>query len=790
MKLNEDKKTEYVPNVTDVGTNVSDVVVCATRVVFEKNGFVIFYCNGNFSVKGNFSGNIVPGLNYKVSGLVGTYGRIYQISADSIELVKDEESIYPIIASFLMNNFDGIGERIGLAIAKAYGKDILEELLKRPKSVAKSIHGLSEKRAVSMSDKISESQHYLEIVLNLRLLGLSEDQASKAYKMFGLTCYDEISTNPYKLLRIEGIGFESCEYIAEGLDIDKFDPMRIHGAILSVLNEVHYVSGNTYVMPGVLKNGVRNIIFDRSNRPCDTCNKQITCNLITSECELFEASFKEALELGVRLDDTVIYKFKDNKCTSCEFDDPDSRIALKRIFKIEVGIKGMIESFLNADIPKFNEKLARSVVKDLSEKSGIELDAKQTEAILMCMREPFSIITGGPGTGKTTITGILSSHFSNEKIPCYFCAPTGRAAKRLSEAIGREAHTIHRLLEVRPGDGEQGFVFGRNHNNPLDARVIVVDEASMVDNSLFLALLRAIKPDSSLILIGDPDQLPSVGPGKLLSDLLSCSSIPRAELIYVFRQKDESSIAANAYRILKGESLIGNDDDFVIINTKSEEESLKKVFELQEKYRKEDFVILSPTKQYTIGTAILNQEIQALEADMTLPSITVGSRGVFREKDRVMQIKNDYNIEFYDTLTGEVDTGVYNGELGTIESINELEKSVKVLFDDGRKVTYTSKTLEDIDLAYAMTVHKAQGCEFDYIVLCLGKMSSKLINRKILYTAVTRGKKKVIIIDGAGILGRMIKSSDKDQRLSSLKDFLAIVDNKRSKKRADLEGST
>ncbi len=776
--MKDEKDNKFIPQADDVGTIVSDVIVCASKVVFEKNGFVIFYC-GTFSVKGNFAGSIVPGLNYKVSGEIGLYGRVVQITASKIELLEDGESKTPIIASFINNNFEGVGEKTGLLMAERFGENILEELLKRPKSTAKEIRGLSEKRAKAMSDKITAKKDQLEQILALRLFGLTEDQAAKAYDHFGITAYPEVSVNPYKLLRIDGVGFETCEYLAGKLDIDKFDPMRILGAILCILNETHYSSGNTYILPEILKIAVRRMIF--SDDICGTCTDRITCNMVTSECNKFDEAYKEAMDLGKKLDDLVVYRFADNKCKGCEPSEEGARVAIKKIFRTEAGIKYEVESFLNAQVPEFNREEALTIIEKLSKSHNIELDDLQKEALLMCFKEPFSIITGGPGTGKTTITGLLASHLKEKKISCLFCAPTGRAAKRLSEAIGFEAHTIHRLLEVRPMSGEEGFAFGRNANNPLDARVIVVDETSMVDNSLFLALLRAIKPDSSVILIGDPNQLPSVGPGDLLSDLLSCRKIPRCELKYVFRQQNESSIAANAYRILNGENLIGNDDDFMIINPSSEEEGLEKIFDLFGKNKGTDMAILSPTKQNIMGTAYLNKELQAVAADLTSPSLTLGSRGVLREDDRVMQIKNDYNIEYFDPITNKTDTGVYNGELGEIIRINELNRSIEVMFDDGRKVIYSGKTLEDIDLAYAMTVHKSQGCEFDLVILALGKMSPKLLNRKLLYTAVTRGKKKVVIVDSEGMLQKMLRSTDISRRNTSLSDFLKIIDNKEEK---------
>lgn len=771
-------KNLYLPAMSDIGTTVTDVIVVVSNVVFCKNDFYIFYCKGGFSVKGNFSGTIVSGLNYKISGLVGQYGKILQITASSIELLEDDAADCGIIASFLRSNFDGIGEKTGLCMAEEFGRNIIEELYKRPKSVAKKINGLSENRAMSISQSISEDKEYYCQILNLRLLGLSEENSKKAFNMFGIACSDEVARNPYLLLRIDGVGFETCEYLARDMELDRFDKMRVLGAILCVLNELHYSSGNTFIYPEELKHGVRELLFSKGKSNCDTCTSRITCDLNTNECEFFDTAFLDAVLYGVENDDIVVYHFENNKCSGCGIAEKNARIAIKRIFRVEAKIKAEVESFVTAKKADFNRSKAIEVINRLSLRQCITLDDKQVDALCMCMSEPISIITGGPGTGKTTITGILAEHFSDKKIDCLFCAPTGRAAKRLSEAIGQDAHTIHRLLEVRPNSGDEGFILCKNQDNPLDARVIVVDEASMVDNSLFLALLRAIKPGSSLILIGDPNQLPSVGPGNLLEDLLSCSSIPRTELKYVFRQEDESSIAANAYRILNGEPLIGNSTDFQIIDVASENEALLKVFEIFKRHKDEDMAILSPTKQYDMGTISLNKEIQSIAAKYDANSISVGS-SFYREHDKIMQIKNDYNLEFFDEFTNELTTGVYNGEIGVITKINELSKTIEVVFDDGKKVLYEGKTLDDIDLAYAMTVHKAQGCEFDTVVISLGKMSYRLLNRKLLYTAVTRGKKQVIIVNCNNALQRMLKSVDVNKRQTSLADFLHIIDSRR-----------
>ncbi|MBR6484165.1 MAG: AAA family ATPase, partial [Clostridiales bacterium] len=475
----------------------------------------------------------------------------------------------------------------------------------------------------------------------------------------------------------------------------------------------------------------------------------------------------------------VVYRFIDGRCEGCDESDDGSFIAHKRYFAAEASIKKEISGFLEAGSVLPDRKKADKKIRSVAEQAGLSLSERQLDAVYLCLYSPIAIVTGGPGTGKTTITRILAEHLKKEKISCCFCAPTGRAAKRLSEASGVKASTIHRLLEIKrgPDEGEDVFV-GKNSNDPIDARVIIVDESSMVDTLLFDLLLKAIKPDSSLILIGDPDQLPSVGPGNVLSDLISCGSVPKVKLEYVFRQSDESSIASNAVRILRGEDLVGNDTDFRIIREDTDEEALKTVKELALKEKGEDLVILSPTKQNLLGTVSLNGELQELMKEKDADHIRAGKDLTLHPGDRVMQIKNNYSIEYFDPAVMETRTGVFNGEIGQVIKGDFLLGTCSILFDDGKTVIYDRKMLEDIDLSYAMTVHKAQGCEFDNVIIALGKMNYKLFSSKILYTAVTRGKKNVSIVYSGNNLSRMIKSRGDDERDTSLKDFLALLEKR------------
>ena len=753
----------FKPSSEDIGTEFKDMIVVAVKKIYGNNGFVIFACSGNYTVKGNYSSDIAEGAKYKVSGKVGLYGKQIQLSATSIEPLEEEKETASFIASFLKDYFDGMGQKTADKLASLYGEEVLDVLLERPREAAKNVSGLSSVRAMTYSGLIDSDRLYLDTLMNLRILGLSRSQSEDVFEEFGISACDEIDKNPYVLLRCHGIGFESCERIALHKGADKIDPLRFAGAIECVLRELHAVTGNTWFEPLDIKGRAMKILF--GNEAFDS--------------RLTDPVYDEAEETGVKQKRFVIYRFNSGKCEGCRSDEPGSRIALRMYFISEVSIKRELESFIKAKTVLPDRNAAIRKINKIASDMNIVPDDKQLQALMLCMYQPIAVITGGPGTGKTTITGILAEHFRRENISCEFCAPTGRAAKRLSEASGMKANTIHRLLQMNSDEGESVH-FGRNRDNPIDARVIVVDEASMIDTLVFSALLDAIGKNASLILIGDPDQLPSVGAGSILDDILSCEAVPRVSLEYIFRQDDESSIASNSCRILKGETPIGNDSDFMILRCDNDFEALE---ELKKIYvpmaqRDEDVVILCPTKQNILGTLSLNTELQELITGESEEAVKISDSVTIRSGDKVMQIRNNYKIEYYDPEEGEVVKGIFNGETGKAAGKDFMTGKYDILFDNGRRVGYEKKMLSDIDLAYAMTVHKAQGCEFDTVIIALGKMNIKLSNRKLLYTAVTRGKKKVIIIDSGNRLMKMCAGRDETVRQTSLKDLLSIVNGR------------
>lgn len=751
-------------NTEDIGKELDGVIVTAVKLIFERNGFVIFACKGGFTVKGTIPGSIVEGVDYKISGTVTTYNEQMQISAAFIEAVDDEDTDKAQIAAFLKDTFDGVGEKTAKRLAETYGDEVLEAIVNDPDSVASEVSGITAEKASEVADMLQEDPVYYHTLLKLRKLGLSAVKSRKIYDSFGDECIDRISSNPYILMHIAGIGFDTCEFIAKKLNTEPLSISRFEGAIVSVTGSLHEETGDTFLAPAVVRNRTASLLSKDTGGSIPE--------------QIFEGLYTDAIERAVADRFIIVYRFVDGKCAGCSESDEGARISSRTYFGTELTIKKEIESFLNARKVIPDEKKMRKKIRDMGDQRGIELDKKQEDALYMSMYSPLSIITGGPGTGKTTITSILAQHFREKGIECEFCAPTGRAAKRLSEAAGVKACTIHRLLEMSaPSDDEdevQETFFGRNKSNPLECRVVVADEASMIDIFLFKALLDALPSGSSLILVGDPEQLPAVGAGNVLADLISCPSIPCVRLEYVFRQDEESSIASNAVRILNGQAPVAG-EDFEIISVPSDEEALGYIRRLSEDNKDSDHAILCPTRRNTLGTENLNLLLQRSHNDEAQEPSNIRADLKLYPGDNVMQIKNNYSIEYYDPSSGEVQRGVFNGEMGKFKGFDVLTGKYDIIFDGDRKIGYDKKKMADIELSYAVTVHKAQGCEFDKVTIALGKMNYKLSNRKLLYTAVTRGRNKVTIVDSSGRLGKMLASDTDVSRNTSLKDFLTIV---------------
>lgn len=746
----------------DIGKRIEDAAVVAVKKIYGNNGFVIFACDGGYTVKGVLGAEVIEGAGYTVTGTVGEYNGKLQISAESITLIPSEDNEEKIIASFLEDEIEGLGGKSASALASKYGNDVIGMLIDEPNKVASDIAGISLRKAKKISTELEGNREDLEVLLQLRHYGMSKNQSNMVLFDLGRECVNDIKRNPFVLMRIKGIGFDICDRAAGKLNGDPCAVPRIAAAIETVLSDLHVRTGNTWFEPLDIR--AKTLTFLRGNG-----TEELPSDAV-------DAAFPAAVEYAVAAHTVAVYRFAEDKCAACSFEDEGARIALHGYLKNEVGIKQQIESFVNAKRKDTDRDHTMKVIDKLSREQDIELDDLQKEALFLCMTSPITIVTGGPGTGKTTITGILARHLKQKKIKAVYCAPTGRAAKRLTEAAGVKASTIHRLLEMNADDGE---AFGRNRDNPINARAVIVDEASMVDTVLFYALLRAIRPDASLILIGDPDQLPSVGPGNILADLLSVDCIPHVRLEYVFRTNEDSSIASNSVRILQGEDPVEG-PDFNVIETNGEDEAYDTALALYSRYAKakEDFAVLCPTKQNMLGTVSLNEAVQKMMTGRSRDKIKVRSDYTVRPGDRIMQVKNNYKIEYYDPENMETGRGIFNGEIGIVESVDFMTGEALIEFDGGRRIRYDKKLLADTDLAYAVTVHKAQGCEFDNVIIVLGQMNRLLSNRKLFYTAVTRGKKNVTVIDSGGRMSKMVSGRYTETRRTSLSDLLKIMEKR------------
>ena len=768
-------------SVEDIGSEIEDAKVTCIKVFCPRkaNNFVSFLCDGRFTVAGKSKVDIVEGGSYIISGKVTEWNNRPQVTLKKIS-VDEEAGDSLLIASFLSDNISGLGKTTAEALASRFGKEVLKVLTETPELASTEVSGLSSSRAMAICDQLVEEYEFFEQGLEAKLMGFSQAQIKMLKNLDKLDC-EEIRKTPFALMGHGVAGFELLDRIALGEGVSPVAKERIAAALYQSCMYLHEETKSTALVPQDVRKRALEYVNSHESK-------------ITSE--QFTEVFRDAAAMAIEDKKIAVYKYDSGKCAVCDVEDPDARFATMSYFASELAIERRINEMLKSKtVPPPRDESDR-IMKEVASDLGIIPDKSQLDALYLCMYSPISVITGGPGTGKTTIMGVLGEYFRRSKISCVFAAPTGRAAKKLSEACGSEASTIHRLLGVRrtintddedlPDDRSgqyNSLLFAHGKDNPIICRVIVIDEMSMVDTMLMRHLLDATDKGTSIILVGDPDQLPSVGCGDILRDLLSCRSIPSIRLEALHRQSDDGSIAANANLILEGNEPKSSGDDFEIISCKSEEEAQETIARLVLEHKNEDLICLTPTKNENValGTVQLNKLIQALEVKDDIKVLKRGQSLVLHIGDKVMQNKNDYSTEWIDPVTGEVLQGIFNGELGVISDIDPLKGSVTITFDEGKTAEYKGKLLDNIDLAYAVTVHKSQGCEFDRVIIALGKMNALLYKRSLLYTAVTRGKMNVTIVECEGTLGKFLRAPKGDTRETCLRDLLKTVDYRRNK---------
>lgn len=639
----------------------------------------------------------------------------------------------------------GIGEKMAQRIVEHFGLETFDIMQYQPLRL-KEVPGIGESKATTIADAFKEQRELREIILFLTQYGITPNYAIKIYKKYGEQTIPFLQENPYRLAEdVVGIGFKKADHIARTMGIPPTSKYRIHAAVKYVLNSFHG-EGHTFAPRRELIQG--------------------TMNLVQCDSHLVEDAIQHlALDQKIHLERSgedfniysMAYYYAEAYCC-------------KKIIELTQGTFESVKLNLEDEIEKIEQE------------GKIHLADKQKEALRQSLCNGILVITGGPGTGKTTIINTLIQIFEKLNAEILLAAPTGRAAKRMTEATGKEAKTIHRLLEMGYGNEESQLNFQKNEEDPLAADVIIVDEVSMVDILLMHSLLKAVEPGTRLILVGDVDQLPSVGAGNVLRDIIESQIVKAVRLTEIFRQAQESMIVVNAHRINRGEAPQCNvkDKDFYFISRNNKEDVLLSLVELvKERLPKHysfdplrDIQVLSPMKKGEVGTINLNV---ALQKTLNPPEKWKGEKEygdkLYRVGDKVMQIKNNYSLQWVNLLPGakeERGEGVFNGDIGYVHAIDSQQQELTVLFDDNRMVNYSFTQLDELELAYCVTVHKGQGSEFPVVVMPVTWGPPMLLTRNLLYTAVTRARKLVVMVGTEAYLHQMVKNEKIVQRYSGL----------------------
>lgn len=722
------------------------------RIVFrnEENGYTIFSltndeaeitCVGYLTVinEGEFIQATGSFTEHPV------YGE--QLLMESYE-IKEPEDAYSIELYLGSGAIKGIGKALASRIVKKFGDDTFRIIMEAPERLAE-VKGISERMAMDIYRQFEEKRDMRNAMMFLQKYNITGNLAVKIYYEYGRRMYDIIRENPYKLAEdISGIGFKTADDIARRVGIEPNSEFRIKAGILYLLMQAN-TEGHVYLPESELIIRAKNLLLTQE----ESIHRQIT-NL--------------SLEKKIVVVDGI-----------------DGRLIYSSVFYyMELNIARMLHDLnikYDYDQKNLNNRLAQ-----IEKQTNTFLDVQQRTAVFEAVRNGLLIITGGPGTGKTTTINAIIKIFEAEGLDILLAAPTGRAAKRMSEATGYEAKTIHRMLELSKltqGEGNN-YTFERNENNPLDTDVLIIDEMSMVDISLMYALLKAVSVGTRLILVGDVNQLPSVGPGNVLKDIINSHCFNVVMLTRIFRQAEGSDIIINAHKINAGEQISLDNksmDFFMLKRDKSEVITAVIINLIKNKLpgyvnaTSFDIQVLTPMRKGELGVEKLNKVLQAaLNPPSPDKKEKEYSEGVFREGDKVMQIKNNYQltweIKSRHGISIQTGTGVFNGDSGIIKEINHFSESMLVEFDDGRLVEYSFSQLDELELAYAITVHKSQGSEYPAVVLPILDGPRLLFNRNILYTAVTRAKRCVVIVGSDSTVKFMIDNKNEQSRYSRLSE--------------------
>ena len=694
-------------------------------------------------------GTDVDGENIEVFGKRikhPKYGEQFQVEIYNTILPTDLEQIENYLSSGLIK---GIGIFTAKKIVEAFKKDTFDIIQNNPIKLTE-IEGIGEKKADMIAKSFAEQADIKEIMMFLQSHNISTNYSVRIYKEYGKNTVAVIKENPYRLSEdIYGIGFKLADKIASSLGVEKDSPYRISSGVKYVLSE-YAARGHTYVPYSLLVNSSANLL---------------ETTIEAAEDEIRNMAFTDKIHIETINAEAVVYYLP-------------YHTAEVNVCKNLINLAGM----------DFNIS-EKEVLEHLNsvENDSISLTEMQREAIVQSVLNGATVITGGPGTGKTTIILSIIKIFEIMNKKVLLCAPTGRAAKRITESTGREAKTIHRMLEYAYGEDDSNLTFNKNENSPLDCHAVIVDEMSMVDILLMNNLLKALKKGTRLIMVGDVDQLPSVGAGNVLSDIIKSNTIKTIRLDMIFRQSAGSMIVQNAHAVNKGTMPLLNkkDSDFYFMRGNNLNDIVELIVDLYKnrlpaKYNlipSKDIQVLSPMKKGDAGVIELNRKIQAaVNPPSKSKKEKVFGKYIFRVGDKVMQVKNNYQAEWKlsdnSLVTGE---GIYNGDIGVILFIDESEQELHVQFDDDKEVVYSFSQLDELILAYATTVHKSQGSEFPVIIMPMVWGPPMLLTRNLFYTAITRAKQLVVLVGKEKYMEEMIENNKINKRYSALDYRLGSV---------------
>ena len=671
-----------------------------------------------------------------------------QFTVTSYEIKEPETSV--AMEKYLGSGIiKGVGPALSAKIVKKFGDETFNIIEREPERLAE-IKGITEKKAIEIGSQFEEKKEFRNAMIFLNQYGVSNALAMKIYKEYGIKVMKIVRENPYRLADdIAGVGFKTADEIALRMGFSPESSMRMKVGISFALS-MAASNGHTYLLYEDL--------YEESKRLLGISEAEF-------ESDIYELTIERKI---------VLKEVKGER-----------RVYNNNLYYMELTVARKLLD-LNAKSEN-NYKVMEAKVKEVEAKTGIKLGDLQRKAVYEAVESGLVIITGGPGTGKTTTINAIIKLFEMQNMEILLAAPTGRAAKRMTETTGMEAQTIHRLLELNGNPEEGGSMrFERNELNPLEADVIIIDEMSMVDIYLMYSLLKAVTVGTRLILVGDVNQLPSVGPGKVLKDIIGSEKFNVVRLSEIFRQAAESDIITNAHKINAGQSirLDNKSKDFFMLSMSSYLQIQRALVSLiAEKLppyvdaTKYDIQVLTPSRKGELGVENLNKILQQY-INPPAPGKREKQWGevIFRENDKVMQIKNDYQMEWKIVtkkgLTIKEGSGVFNGDCGIIREINEFAGTVTVEFDEGKIVEYTGATLEELELAYAITIHKSQGSEYPAVIIPLLNAPRPLLNRNLLYTAVTRARKCVTIVGSENSVNEMIQNESEMKRNSGLVDSI------------------